>query len=119
MGRRKVISFEERVLTTELAGVCRVPIARYLVSESARAELDSRRKAARVLESIADTSVAAPLSEALRDPDPEVRLSAARALRRVSEGELCPDPAHTADACDPAEIQGCVEWSVERGSVPR
>jgi ferric-dicitrate binding protein FerR (iron transport regulator) len=117
MGHRKVVSFEERVLTTELAGVCRVPIARYLVSEGARSEPESRRKAARVLESIADTSVATPLSQALRDPDLEVRRSAARALKRVSRCELCSDPERSADACDSAEIQGCERWAEERGGL--
>ena len=117
MGHRKVVSFEEQVLTTELAGVCRVPIARYLVSAGAQSEPDSRRKAARVLESIADASVATPLSQALRDPDFEVRRSAARALKRVSQGELCPDPERSATACDSAEIQGCERWAEQRGGV--
>jgi len=117
MGHRKVVSFEERVLTTELAGVCRVPIARYLVSAGARSEPDSRRKAARVLEKIADASVATPLSQALRDRDLEVRRSAARALKRVSQGELCPDPERTAEACDSREIQGCERWAEQRGGV--
>lgn|SRR5262245_7327259 len=117
MGHRKVVSFEEQVLETELAGVCRVPIARYLVSEGARSEPESRRKAARVLEKIADASVATPLSQALRDPDVEVRRSAARALKRVSEGELCRDPDRTAEACDSAEIQGCDRWAKEQGGV--
>jgi HEAT repeat protein len=117
MGHRKVVSFEERVLQTELAGVCRVPIARYLVSEGARGELDSRRKAARVLEAIADPSVATPLSQALRDPDLEVRRSAARALRRVSGGQLCSDPERSAQACDASEIQGCEAWAEQRGGV--
>lgn len=117
MGHRKLVSFEERVLTTELAGVCRVPLARYLVSEGARGELEARRKAARVLESIADPSVSLPLTSALRDPDLEVRLSAARALKRVSQGELCPDPEHSAQACDSAEIQGCQLWAEQQGGV--
>jgi ferric-dicitrate binding protein FerR (iron transport regulator) len=117
MGHRKVVSFEERVLTTELAGVCRVPIARYLVSDGARGEPESRRKAARVLERIADTSVAVPLSQALRDPDLEVRRSAARALNRVSGGALCPDPQRWAEACDTESIQACESWAVQRAGV--
>jgi hypothetical protein len=117
MGHRKLVSFEERVLTTELAGVCRVPIARYLVSEGARAELDSRRKAARVLEAIADPSVAVPLSAALRDPDVDVRRSAARALNRVSEGKLCPDPERSAQTSDDQEIHGCERWAEQQGGV--
>jgi ferric-dicitrate binding protein FerR (iron transport regulator) len=117
MGHRKLVSFEERVLETELAGVCRVPLARYLVSEGARDEPESRRKAARVLERIADSSVALSLSEALRDPDPEVRLSAARALNRVSQGELCSNPQQSAQACDAVEIQGCEKWAEDRGGV--
>lgn len=117
MGHRKLVSLEERVLETELAGVCRVPLARYLVSEGARDEPESRRRAARVLERIADSSVALSLSEALRDPDSEVRLSAARALNRVSQGELCADPRQSAQACDSAEIQGCEKWAEDRGGV--
>jgi len=117
MGHRKLVSFEERVLETELAGVCRVPLARYLVSEGAQDEPESRRQAARVLERIADSSVALALSSALRDPDPEVRLSAARALNRVSQGELCSNPQQSAQACDSAEIQGCAKWAEDRGGV--
>lgn len=110
MGHRKLVSFEERVLTDELAGVCRVPIARYLVSEGAGDETESRRKAARVLEHIADATVAGSLTAALSDPDPEVRLSAARALNRVSGGMLCPDPEEAAAIPDPAEILRCEQW---------
>ena len=116
MGHRKLVSFEEQVLTSELAGVCRVPIARYLVSEGARAELDSRRKAARVLERIADPSVAVPLSAALRDPDLEVRRSAARALKRISRGELCPDPEQAAQAPE-AQIPACERWAEEQAGL--
>jgi len=117
LGNRESVSVSERRLETELAGVCRVPLARYLVSDEAREEPESRRKAARVLERIADPSVALSLSEALRDQDSEVRLSAARALNRVSQGELCSDPQRSAQACDAAEIQGCEKWAEDRGGV--
>ena len=70
-----------------------------------------------MLERIADSSVALALSTALRDPDPEVRLSAARALNRVSQGELCANPQQSAQACDAVEIQGCEKWAEDRGGV--
>lgn len=117
MGRRKLVSFEERVLEQELAGVCRVPIARYLVSEGARAEPEARRKAARVLEAIADASVAAPLAAALADPDPEVRRSAARVLNRLSQGALGLDPERAVEGLGPEKLRECETWAEERGGV--
>ncbi|HEX6885927.1 MAG TPA: FecR domain-containing protein [Planctomycetota bacterium] len=117
MGRRKLVSFEERVLESELAGVCRVPIARYLVSEGAQAEPEARRKAARVLETIADASVAVPLVKALTDPDPEVRRSAARVLQRLSGGTLRLDPERSAAGLEPAKVLECETWAAERAGV--
>jgi len=117
MGRRKLVSFEERVLESELAGVCRVPIARYLVSEGAQAEPEARRKAARVLETIADASVAVPLVQALTDPDPEVRRSAARILQRLSGGALRLDPERSAAGLEPAKLQECETWAAQRAGV--
>jgi ferric-dicitrate binding protein FerR (iron transport regulator) len=117
MGRRKLVSFEERVLERELAGVCRIPIARYLVSEGARAEPEARRKAARVLEAIADASVAVPLSSALTDPDADVRRSAARVLERLSRGALRLDPERAAAGLDRAKVLECEAWAEEQGGV--
>jgi hypothetical protein len=117
MGRRKLVSFEERVPESELAGVCRVPIARCLVSEGARAEPEARRKAARALEASADPSVVVPLVRALSDPDPEVRSSVARVLERLSEGALGLDPELSARGLEPAKLQECESWAAERGGV--
>ena len=58
-------------------------------------------------------SVAVPLSAALRDSDLEVRRSAARALKRLSRGELCPDPERSAREGG-QEIDACEEWARQR-----
>jgi hypothetical protein len=100
MGHTKAQMIEEHTLVNELGPSCRVPLARYLVSQGAQTDLEPRRKAARVLERIGDGSVAVELAAALRDPDAEVRVSAARALRRVSEGKVCAEPEAFRGSCD-------------------
>jgi len=117
MGRRKAVTIDEQTLVTELGGTCRVPLARFLVSEPAQLELSARRKAARVLESIADASVAEPLAKALRDPDPEVRVSAARALARISGDRFCPDPEKFRASCDATLAEEVDAW-VKAGTPP-
>lgn len=114
LGRRKLVTFEEGELQQELSSLCRVPIARYLVSASAASEPEARRKAARVLERIADESVAWPLAEALRDPDPEVRYSSAKALRRLSDGAHCSQPDLALEAATGPWIEEVREWARAR-----
>ncbi|HEU4395882.1 MAG TPA: FecR domain-containing protein, partial [Planctomycetota bacterium] len=113
MGRRKMAHIEEQAIVEELGPVCRVPVARFLVSEAAEAEAETaaRRKAARVLERIADASVATELATALRDSDAEVRVSAAKAIRRVSEGTACAEPALFRGSCDDAAAAAADAWA--------
>lgn len=118
MGRTKAVMIEERKLVEELGGSCRVPLARYLVSEGAQFEDEPRRKAARVLVRIADASVAPELAKALRDPDPDVRVSAARALSRLSDGKACPDPEAFRAAPDEPAARAADEW-VKGATPPR
>ncbi|MCI0589872.1 MAG: FecR family protein, partial [Planctomycetes bacterium] len=110
-GRRKISHLEEKAIVEELGGICRVPIARFLVSESAGTETEARRKAARVLVRIADASVAAELAAALRDPDAEVRVSAAKAIRRVSEGAACAEPEAFRASCDDGAAAVADAWA--------
>ncbi len=93
MGRLKAVGMEEKRIVKDLGPICRVPLARYLVSEQAKYELEPRRKAARVLVFIGDGSVAGELANALSDPDEEVRFSAGQALNRISEGAICSIPS--------------------------
>jgi ferric-dicitrate binding protein FerR (iron transport regulator) len=120
MGRRKVAHLEERAIVEELGPVCRVPVARFLVSEAAAAdgETGARRKAARVLAAIADPSVAAELARALRDPDAEVRVQAARAIRRVSDGAACPEPGAFRDSCDEGAAAAADAWARSCAPAP-
>jgi hypothetical protein len=116
LGHRKLVTFEEGVLQQELSSLCRVPIARYLVSASAALEPEARRKAARVLERIADRSVAWPLAEALGDPDPEVRHSVAKALRRISDGAFCANPDAARDSATGPWVEDVRSWAqTQRG----
>jgi hypothetical protein len=119
MGRRKMALLEERTVVTELASSCRVPVARFLVSEGAQQEPEARRKAARVLEAIADATVAPDLAAALRDPDGEVRVSAARAIRRLTDGKVCADPGAFLGACDLPAAEAADRWAREREGPPR
>ena len=91
MGRMKM-SLDEREVVNELHEICRIPVSRYLVSDVAKLEPELRRKAARVLMRIADDSVILPLIQALDDPDPEVRVYAAHALRDITNAMICGDP---------------------------
>ena len=120
-GRRKMAHLEEKAIVEELGPVCRVPVARFLVSEVAKAEAETpaRRKAARVLETIADASVATELAAALRDPDAEVRVSAAKAIRRVSDRAACPDPERFRAACDLDAAAAADAWAKSRAVPPR
>jgi hypothetical protein len=118
MGRTKAVMIQEETLARELGGTCRVPLARYLVSEGAQADLEPRRKAARVLVRIADASVARDLATALRDPDAEVRVSAAQALRRVSAGQVCGEPEAFRGACDDGAAHVAKEWIEGGCSLP-
>ncbi|MEE8106453.1 MAG: FecR domain-containing protein [Planctomycetota bacterium] len=93
LGRTKMISIDERTVIEELHTVCRVPVARYLVSEGARTETAMRQKAARVLAEIADRSVMPTLLQALHDEDSAVRISTAEAIRMVSNAAACADPS--------------------------
>jgi hypothetical protein len=113
MGRRKMAHVEEEEIVRDLAPVCRVPVARFLVSEAAQAEGETaaRRKAARVLESIADASVASELAAALRDPDPQVRVSAAKAIQWVSKGAACTSPEAFRGSCDLGEAAAADAWA--------
>ena len=113
MGRRKISYLEEEAIVVDLGPVCRVPVAKFLVSEAARAESETaaRRKAARVLEKIADASVATELAAALRDPDGEVRVSAANAIKRVSEGAACADPKAFTGSCDLSAAEAADAWA--------
>jgi len=92
LGRTKMISIDEQTVIAELHDVCRVPVARYLVSEGARTETPMRQKAARVLAEIADRSVMPALLKALEDEDSAVRISTAEAIRMVSKAAACADP---------------------------
>ena len=113
MGRRKMAHVEEEELVRDLGPVCRVPVARFLVSEAAQAESEiaARRKAARVLERIADPSVAAELAAALRDPDAQVRVSAAKAIQWVSKGAACTTPEAFRGSCDLGEAAAADAWA--------
>ncbi len=111
MGRTKAVMIEERALVDDLGKSCRVPLARYLVSEGAQSDLEPRRKAARVLARIADPTVAAELARALRDPDAEVRVSAAAALRRASAGKVCSMPEAFRGSCDDGEAAAAEAWA--------
>jgi hypothetical protein len=111
MGHMKAVMIEEQTLVNDLGGSCRVPLARYLVSEGARTDLEPRRKAARVLTRIADRSVARELAAALRDPDPEVRVSAATALARISEGKVCTMPEAFRESTDDGSCSTAEEWA--------
>jgi hypothetical protein len=110
LGHRKAVSTEENALVKDLGQSCRVPLARYLVSEGARLDLEPRRKAARVLARIADESVAAELAAALRDADAEVRVSAATALQRVSGGQVCAEPESFRASCDDGATETALAW---------
>jgi hypothetical protein len=118
IGHTKAVMIDEEKLVTELGGSCRVPLARYLVSESAQGETEARRKAARVLVRIVDRSVAPELARALRDPDAEVRVSAAEALSRVSGGRVCRDPEVFRAACDDGAAKAADAW-VESVAAPK
>ncbi len=118
LGRTKAVMVEERALVEDLGKSCRVPLARYLVSEGARWDLEPRRKAARVLARIADDSVAAELAAALRDPDPDVRVAAARAVQRVSKGAACADPESFRGGCDLGAAAGAEIWARSCAPVP-
>jgi len=120
MGRRKIDHLEEEAIVRDLGGVCRVPVARFLVSEAARAdtEIAARRKAARVLESIADASVATELAAALRDADAQVRVSAAKAIRRASDGTACARPDAFKDSCDLEAAATADAWAKSRSAEP-
>ncbi len=98
MGHTKATMIDEEKLVTELGGSCRVPLARYLASEGAKRDLEPRRKAARVLVRIVDASVAPELAGALRDPDSEVRVSAAEGLS-CDEGAAAAADAWVAAGC--------------------
>lgn len=113
MGRRKIHHLEEEAIIRDLGRACRVPLARFLVSEAAEGETTARRKAARVLVSIADASVAPDLARALRDPDGEVRVHAARALRVLSDGKACPEPRLFAERVDEAAAAAAEAWARE------
>lgn len=113
MGHRKLAVYEALTIVRELAPVCRVPIAKFLASESARTEPEQRRKAARVLREIADATVAPELAAALRDPDPEVRVEAARTLRRLSEGRVCAEPERFAGGIDEGAAAAAADWARE------
>jgi len=113
MGRRKLAAIEGRTLIRELGPTCRVPLARFLVSEGAGTETEYRRKAARVLREIGDATVAPELAAALRDPDPEVRVEAARALQGISGGRVCPRPEVFGRGIDGEAAAAAAAWARE------
>jgi hypothetical protein len=119
LGRTKISHLEEGDIVRDLSESCRIPVARFLVSEGAAAEPEARRKAARVLRSIADPSVAAEVARALRDPDAEVRVAAAETFKRLSKGTVCGEPEEFRSSCDLGSAAAADAWvAKERGTEP-
>jgi hypothetical protein len=85
LGRTKVAHLYEWEIRS-LGDHCALPLLRYVESEGSNAEPRQRHEAARILADVADVTQLAGLAALLDDADPEVRVSAARGVARLTGG---------------------------------
>lgn len=91
IGRTKMAHLYEWEIRS-LGDHCALPLLRYVESEDSRSEVARRRDAARILADVATVQHLGGLAELLNDPDPEVRVSVARGILRLTGGYLGGSP---------------------------
>lgn len=93
---------------------CIVPLTRYLLSERSKGQEHKRRQAARILADLAQPWSIKDLITLLDDPDGEVRVCAAKALRRLTNQDFgVPTQAWSAnqvESCSMARNQWQAWW---------
>ncbi len=93
-----------------LAPSCTVPLSRYVRSEDSQQQQERRRHAARLLADLAPVSLVGDMIELLADDDPEIRVQAATALRRLTGLEMDCPIEHWREAPDDQHRQALAAW---------
>jgi hypothetical protein len=91
LGRTKMAHLLEWEIRS-LGDHCALPLLRFVESEESRGESARRRDAARILADVATLQHLPGLAELLTDADPEVRVSAARGIQRLTGGIVAGSP---------------------------
>ncbi|MDZ4783088.1 MAG: zf-HC2 domain-containing protein [Planctomycetia bacterium] len=89
---------------------CTVPLSRYVRSEDSQQQQERRRHAARLLADLAPVSLIGDMIELLADDDPEIRVQAATALRRLTGLEMDCPIEHWRESADDLQRQALQGW---------